>query len=62
MLQTQFCSDAVVVCDTLERMLQRLRSPIPLVGGAAVSVPASLGVALCPSDGKSPALLLRRAD
>lgn len=55
-------SDAVVVRDTLQRLLERLRSPITLIDGAVASISASLGIALCPSDGESSALLLRRAD
>jgi len=55
-------SDAVVVRDTLQRLLERLRGPINLENGALVSVSASLGVAVCPGDGESAQLLLRHAD
>ena len=55
-------SDAVVVRDTLQRLLERLRGPITLANGALVSVSASLGVAICPADGDSVPILLRRAD
>ena len=55
-------SDAVVVRDTLQRLLERLRGPIALKSGVLVSVSASLGVAICPDDGDSVQLLLRRAD
>ena len=54
--------DAIVVGDTLQRLLDRLRAPITLGNAAVVSVAASLGVALCPGDGDSVQLLLRRAD
>ena len=50
------------VRDTLERLLECLRAPITLPSGAVVRVSASLGVALCPSNGESSTLLLRRAD
>ena len=55
-------SDAVVGRDTLQRLLERLRAPITLASGEVVSVSASLGVALCPGNGESSSLLLRRAD
>ena len=53
---------AGAVRDTLQRLLECLRGPIKLASGAVVRVSASLGVALCPSNGESSALLLRRAD
>lgn len=55
-------SDGVVVRDTLQRLLERLRGPITLGSGAVVSISASLGVAICPGDGESVPVLVRRAD
>ena len=54
--------DSVIVHDALSRLLERLRLPIRLPGGALVGISASVGVALCPSNGESSTLLLRRAD
>ena len=55
-------SDSVVVRDTLHRLLDRLCAPVALQNGALVRVSASLGVAICPGDGDSAQVLLRRAD
>ncbi|MBW4047717.1 MAG: diguanylate cyclase [Proteobacteria bacterium] len=52
----------VVVRDTLQRLLARLRMPIVLQGCAVVNISASLGIALCPQDGQSVQELLRCAD
>jgi diguanylate cyclase (GGDEF)-like protein len=54
--------DAVVVRDTLRRLLERLRAPIALPDGGVASVSASIGIAVCPGDAQSTQGLLRRAD
>ena len=55
-------SDTVVVRDALQRLLERLRAPISLHDGSVVGISASLGIALCPTDGDSVPILLRCAD
>ncbi len=55
-------SDTVVVRDALQRLLERLRAPISLDDGSVVAISASLGIALCPAEGDSVPILLRRAD
>ena len=54
--------DAVVVRDTLGRLLERLRAPIALPDGAVAVISASVGVAVCPGDAQGTQGLLRRAD
>ncbi len=54
--------DAMVVRDTLQRMLDRLRAPIALANGAVACVSASVGIAVCPRDAQSTQGLLRCAD
>ncbi len=54
--------DSVVVRDTLQRLLERLRAPIALPDGALACVSASIGVAVCPGDAQSTQGLLRCAD
>jgi diguanylate cyclase (GGDEF)-like protein len=55
-------ADSLVVRDTLQRLLERISLPIALPDGVTAQVSASLGVALCPGDGDSVDILLRRAD
>ncbi len=55
-------ADSELARHTLRRLLERLRLPIRLPGDAMVRVSASIGVALCPRDGRDAFELLRRAD
>jgi diguanylate cyclase (GGDEF)-like protein len=58
--------DGVVVEDHANRAAARyaaaIEEPIALSGGARVQVGASLGLALCPADGRSASELVQAAD
>jgi diguanylate cyclase (GGDEF)-like protein len=58
--------DGVVVEDHANRAAARyaaaIEEPITLSGGAQVQVGASLGLALCPADGRSASELVQAAD
>lgn len=49
------------VQDVAERLLAALRAPLPL-GQDEVHITASVGISLCPEDGREPMTLLKQAD
>ncbi len=46
----------------VERLIERIAAPLTLANGATVEISVSIGLAMSPAHGKSPDVLLRRAD